>query len=751
MSKAEPPLAITLRPPNAEPERSGCTPPPNAAPKRSEDAGSSQTEPTHTHISSTTNHPANPTPDTRHPIPDTPHTPQRSHGVVMVITLLAIMLIASLVFYVINVGTSVQGRIVTQHAADAAAIGGASQVARSLNTVAMNNVETAKIIVAVSMLDSLPLAIDMSITDPTEEELGDTDAVGQAISGQLRAGVVDLWFQTALRKMMDPNDPQSVSSAQRYLRELDDLFRNQPDFLPNMTWYITPSGQMGKMHQAMRSLDAHSRAVMQTLSETAQSAATRSTQANLGNNDTNNAGLLLPASLTIPWQRGVFDDFERPVKKGLLPGADRDLVVDSVSKGFGQIDNEVTQRGPWDALFGWRTTDRITGSSASAGGAIPGFPGPPVASSPSPGGTTTSREPEKYFVFGPESFMLGTRPRYPYSLLDQKIWELYSIKANYLWPGTTTRTVLDPNWEIDIARDNERSSDRNDDYAYGVNSTDIRQTAFVIAEIKSRISNDPGLPARQGVTWNYISGRRTPFVHYAGGWQDPRNGPPIRINPRSVTSGPTWRKIQKHIWRISATYDTNPNSPNLGGDPAIGLPPKRTGTDANGNPTYAAQEVYWEIDVMLVGVNVGKDVDVNNPWAGFDRNSFDAPAPIDIDHNLLRANNADDARQYLTFLGLARKTSRPAFWPTRFNGDRAYPYNSAIAQARIFNNHSFDLWTQTWQAKLQPVTDFNDWVDQAGDAASASQNNPNLDPNQVEQMSRYLRSVQSLAPVMLNH
>ena len=60
------------------------------------------------------------------------NTPSRVHsgGVVMVITLLAIILIASLLFYVFNVGTSVQSRVVTQHAADSAAIGGASQVAR---------------------------------------------------------------------------------------------------------------------------------------------------------------------------------------------------------------------------------------------------------------------------------------------------------------------------------------------------------------------------------------------------------------------------------------------------------------------------------------------------------------------------------------------------------------------------------------------------------------------------------------------
>ena len=150
----------------------------------------------------------------------------RSRGVVMVIALLAIVLIASLLFYVINVGTSVQGRVVTQHTADAVAIGGASQVARSMNTVAMNNVETARLIAAVSILDGLPLAVDMSITDATEENLGDTDALAIAAAAQLRSGVVDVWFKTLLQRMMDEADSQSVVSEQRYLRELDDLSRS---------------------------------------------------------------------------------------------------------------------------------------------------------------------------------------------------------------------------------------------------------------------------------------------------------------------------------------------------------------------------------------------------------------------------------------------------------------------------------------------------------------------------------------------
>jgi hypothetical protein len=667
----------------------------------------------------------------------------RSRGVVMVIALLAIVLIASLLFYVINVGTSVQGRVVTQHAADAVAIGGASQVARSMNTVAMNNVETARLIVAISVLDGLPLAVDMSITDATEEQLGDVDALAQAASAQIGVGVVDAWFAAKLREMMDSSDSESVVSEQRYLRELDDLFSNQPDMIPEMTWYEAPSNEMGKMHQAMRSMDANSQAAMQTLGETAQSAATRSAQANLGNNDLNNAGLLLPAAPSVPWERGVFEDFERPIRKGLLPGSDDDMVVDTASKGFGQIDDALTNRGPWDAVFGWRYTD----GQLAEPGAMSGDRGAP----PQVGRSRPARDPEEYYVYGPEHVLLRAIERRQFSRLRSHLWDLYSIKANYLWTGTTQRTVLDPAWEIDIGHDDERSSDRNSDHAYGLTSSDIRETAFIVCEIKSRLSDEQGHPGRQGLTWNYVEEgyRQSPYVLYRGGWTDPRNGSPVTL--RGVKGTPTWRKLQNYVWRLSAVYETDPLSPGLGGDMSIGLPPIRTGTDADGNATYAAQEVHWEIDFMLVGVNVGTDVEVNNPWEGFDRNDEDAPAPIDFVHEQFPPNDNYTRNQYLTFLGVARQSSRPGFWPTRFNRGRAYPYNTAIAQAYVFNNHSWDMWTQTWQAQLEPVTNFDDWVNKAGAAVSAAQTAPGLDPVEISEMAEYLRSVQALAPVMLNH
>ncbi|HAU38233.1 MAG TPA: hypothetical protein DCX07_11035, partial [Phycisphaerales bacterium] len=63
-----------------------------------------------------------------------------------------------------------------------------------------------------------------------------------------------------------------------------------------------------------------------------------------------------------------------------------------------------------------------------------------------------------------------------------------------------------------------------------------------------------------------------------------------------------------------------------------------------------------------------------------------------------------------TFLGVASQGDRAPAWPQQFSS--ASPMNSvvAVAQAELFNNTSWDLWTQDWQTQLVPVTQWDDWV-----------------------------------------
>ena len=82
-------------------------------------------------------------------------------------TVLGITVLAGMAFYVYNTGVQVNDRVAMQGAADSAAISGTVRMARSMNVVAMNNVDIAKLLASVVVLDSLPMATDMSLAEVT--------------------------------------------------------------------------------------------------------------------------------------------------------------------------------------------------------------------------------------------------------------------------------------------------------------------------------------------------------------------------------------------------------------------------------------------------------------------------------------------------------------------------------------------------------------------------------------------------------
>ena len=58
-----------------------------------------------------------------------------------------------------------RSRVATQHAADSTAAAGAAWIARSLNTVAMNNVTQARYLALANTLDALPLAVSAALDE----------------------------------------------------------------------------------------------------------------------------------------------------------------------------------------------------------------------------------------------------------------------------------------------------------------------------------------------------------------------------------------------------------------------------------------------------------------------------------------------------------------------------------------------------------------------------------------------------------
>ncbi|MCC7192609.1 MAG: hypothetical protein IT444_07490 [Phycisphaeraceae bacterium] len=722
--------------------------------------------------------------------PTTAHARQR--GVVMVLVLLAMLLLVGLVFYVINLGRQVNRRVVTQNAADAAAMGGADWVARSLNVVSMNNVEMARLIATINILDSVPLAIDLSYKDASETLLGDESAMYLAIDHQLRAGVADDVYRRELvraRNMLGTPMGAARGTDFSQLDELNNLFKNRPEIITEVTYFRAPSGGPGQAWRAMYALDNLSQVTLENIGLLAQLNAIDAGEINLSSDG---AALVAPLVPQVPTVRGSFDDFRRPVLQGLLPTA---------------RDNKITNRGPYDTVYGWRITD----------GSDPQRPRDYLADPPgwSPG--SEGRPPSGYRVYGPHDWLLQQYRNTLFGSLPYQLRRVANVKLRYLWPSydgyvnDPFGSLYETDWEVDVERDNEASANDQipgfsagdpDDtrmkldaagqtvplcserechtaYEYAQHHlADVHETMFMELDLYHSGENNPFLESEQyrGMdrlpngnlpTWYIRNGRlqarytppgriRDDLNDRGPHWQDPESGPPggfARSNiPGEVA---VWRRVSassRRSWKETIAYETNPNVPAgryiHGGYPEIGLVPIQTGTDANGRPVYRAQRYYRTRYFLFVGINVGPGNIVRNPYEGFNRSARSAPAPIDLDPSRLPSTNNTAARQqYLTYLGVGRRGDRAPDWPSKFDGGKPWPNMVAIAQAEVFNDHSWDLWTQMWRARLAPVSGFNRWVNEFGSDYDSSV----LSPTDVDELRQYFTNIAPLAPVMLNH
>jgi hypothetical protein len=150
-------------------------------------------------------------------------------GQVMVILLLAMSLLSSLVFYVVNIGDQVNRRVVVQNAADSAAISGATWMARSMNLVAMNNVAQSRMYALIPHLDSFPLSTRMA----HEETASWVDALDR----QLKRGVADTHLREGLESLHE-----RMKKQRDILAPIDGFFRNEYDVTTATHWSIRGAG-----------------------------------------------------------------------------------------------------------------------------------------------------------------------------------------------------------------------------------------------------------------------------------------------------------------------------------------------------------------------------------------------------------------------------------------------------------------------------------------------------------------------------
>ena len=154
----------------------------------------------------------------------------------------------------------------------------------------------------------------------------------------------------------------------------------------------------------------------------------------------------------------------------------------------------------------------------------------------------------------------------------------------------------------------------------------------------------------------------------------------------------------------------------------------------------------WNLPVS--GLPFGSPVAVCTPVAKPDDGLDGMPGPIDLVAGRLAHDDDAAQRRYLTYLAVAQRGDRALLWPRRFRSDKPYPGMVAIAQVKVFNDHSWDLWTPMWQSQLEPVNEYADWLVRIEEAAPDM---PLVPEQEITDVLAYLQSVEPLADIALQH
>ena len=690
----------------------------------------------------------------------THHNPTRRRGQVLVIMILALVLLAGLIFYVYNVGHQVNNRLSMQQAADATAISGATWLARTMNVVAMDNVGAAKMIALVPVLDSLPLAAEM-----TRDELPLLREQLVAQSRMLRANSLS----AAERQILLVGVETLVSRMQvdeTVLPAFCARFSDSAFDMPAVTHWNVPgasgSPPQGKLWQAAVALDQFSQASVDSMSELAQSDAARFGKANGAQ-----TAFMVPVLPGVPSRRTDFGDFEPVLRGRLIVNASGDVTTsDSGGMGgaipdgqSGDLQSVGHRLGPWARLHRWveSTRDSIPNGSEYA----QGLPGAGMGGS--------SRATRQYgatirrVAWGPYEMAIRTLrdqsaegSNRHIGRLEQHVRRIAGIKLDYMFqtaPAAIVQTNY-PRWITDY------------DHAKVVQSeagVSVFETQMYMVDLRSSVAEDATGWLSAGT---FQSNRDNPMevsvrsTRYRT-WYDPSVEMPrmvVRINAaynrrlRAIQTqyaddparlatelrklggppNPKSEHVMPHVWKLSLTEWVM-------GDSSLGIAPVDPETD----DPVAVHVIQWFI---FGGINIGPDVDVRNPCNWTQEEMALRPAPTLLDMPLdAYSNNHDDPvrRNIFSVLGVAQRSDAPGTEVAdKFRSANPAKMMAGVAQAEVFNNVSWDLWTQKWQAQLVPVTRWQDWMTRlAADVPQSELPNGELHRDQVQQVYKFLSGI----------
>jgi len=637
-------------------------------------------------------------------------------GQVIVIVLLAMTLLVGLVFFVYNLGDQVNRRLAMQNTADAVAISGAGWMARSMNTIAMNNLAQARLLGIVPVLDALPLAVEMTLAELPEWEEALTELRDDLDRGSV-AGLSrderDILVD-AINTLLAPygKKGQTHTTKSDILRALEQLLTETNPPMEDFTrWKISGragSVPQGRLWQGFVGLHNFSLAVADSAGLLAQHNAVRYARAN-GAAD----GCLLPAQPSIPARRGEFEDF-KPVLLGRLErDEDGDWSFEETVSQWELASTRVGgaipdwadfhRLGPWGTESLWGLLQRmkwISGGGPLAGSAgnisMSGRLSGDDLSSP---GRSEPVAPPRWHTYGPYSWALRTMSGYHElrgTMFYRYLERLADIKMGYMFePPDELEEVTLPEWitEYDQAVRIAAATPNR-----------IRRTRYYMVRILSSVPRgsrdwlgettytDPQ-SGRQRTVKTFRSNQNDPQVFVPSGWRNLADQ-----GGDKLPGLPIW----EDEWVIKYTE--------------LGLPAKY---DDEGNALEQDLHVldWW----IFGGIDVGEDVEVENPcnYSQAEIAEF-GPILLDTEQGDYEPLNpqADSGyrRERFTYLGMASRSTEAGVWPSRFTS--AYPGGRmfTFAQAQVFNNVSWDLWTQEWQAQLVPVTKLEDWKRRMADA-----------------------------------
>jgi len=231
----------------------------------------------------------------------------RRGGQVLILTLIAMTLLVSLVFFAYNVGDKVNRRLEMQGAADAVAITGAGWLARDCNVIAMNNVGEAKMVSLVPILDTQPQASRLAYNEAKAWEAGLAAIVAQPVVDNQTSSQVQQYLRTGIeslrQRMADQRDilePYSAAiNTPNFDMETITCWRKQGAGAP-------PTGQLWK---AATTMEDFSHSAVETAATLAQERAIQ-----MGKADSATTAFLVPVKPEIPAKTGEYMDFRFPIR-----------------------------------------------------------------------------------------------------------------------------------------------------------------------------------------------------------------------------------------------------------------------------------------------------------------------------------------------------------------------------------------------------------------------------------------------------